>query len=122
MNVQQKRESRVRRHARIRKRVRGVAERPRISVFKSKSHIYAQVIDDDRGITIASASTVDPEVRGGGLKNTGNREAAKKVGMLLGKRALEKGVTKAVFDRGGFIFHGRIRELAASAREAGLDF
>lgn len=122
MNVQNKKASRVRRHTRIRKRIRGVAERPRVSVFKSKNHIYAQVIDDDRGVTIASASTVDPEIRGAGLKNTGNREAAKKVGMLLGKRALEKGVRKAVFDRGGFVYHGRIQELADSARKAGLDF
>ena len=122
MNVQDKKQSRVRRHTRIRKRLRGVAERPRISVFKSKSHIYAQVIDDERGVTIASASTVDPEIRSAGLKNTGNRDAAKKVGLLLGKRAVEKGVTKAVFDRGGFVYHGRIQELADSAREAGLDF
>jgi len=122
VNVQEKRESRVRRHARLRKRIRGVAGKPRISVFKSKNHIYAQVIDDERGVTLASASTVDPEIRSAGLKNTGNREAAKKVGTLLGKRALEKGVSKAVFDRGGFVFHGRIRDLADSAREAGLDF
>lgn len=122
MNVQQKRESRIRRHVRIRKRIRGATGRPRITVFKSSNHIYAQVIDDDRGVTIASASTVDPEIRSAGLKNTGNREAAKKVGMLLGKRAVEKGVSKAVFDRGGYIYHGRIQELADSAREAGLDF
>jgi len=101
--------------------VRGSAARPRISVFKSTRHIYAQLIDDAAGVTLVSASTLDKELREG-LGHGGNREAAKKVGDLLGRRAVEKGIRQAVFDRGGFPYHGRVKELADAARGAGLEF
>ncbi len=114
-----KAEARNRRHLRIRRKVVGTAERPRLSVFRSTRHIYAQVIDDVGGRTLVSASSLDPEL---GLKDGGNVEAAKAVGGLLGRRASERGVTKVVFDRGGFIYHGRVKALADAAREAGLDF
>jgi len=113
--------ARIRRHRRIRKKVRGSAARPRISVFKSTRHIYAQLIDDAAGVTLVSASTLDKELREG-LGHGGNREAAKKVGDLLGRRAVEKGIRQAVFDRGGFPYHGRVKELADAARGAGLEF
>ena len=101
--------------------MRGSAARPRISVFKSTRHIYAQLIDDAAGVTLVSASTLDKELREG-LGHGGNREAAKKVGDLLGRRAVEKGIRQAVFDRGGFPYHGRVKELADAARGAGLEF
>jgi large subunit ribosomal protein L18 len=110
---------RVRR--RIRSRVQGTAERPRLSVFKSLKHLYAQVIDDRRGVTLVSASSLDEgftsEQKGGG-----NVEAAKKVGALVARRAKEKGVTRVVFDRGGYPYHGKVKALADSARENGLEF
>ena len=112
---------RDRRKNRIRKKVNGSAERPRLSVFRSASHIYAQVIDDGKGITITAASTLDVDVKEG-MKSLGNIEAAKKVGASVAKKALEKGVKDVVFDRGGYIFHGRIKALADAAREAGLNF
>jgi large subunit ribosomal protein L18 len=112
---------RARRHNRIRKHVTGTNERPRLNVFRSAANIYAQVIDDAKGITITAASTLDKEVKEG-LKSRGNVEAAKKVGAAIAKKALEKGVKDVVFDRGGFIFHGRIKALADAAREAGLNF
>lgn len=113
--------SRIRRHERIRKKLAGTPERPRISVFKSARHIYAQLIDDATGNTVAAASTLDNEV---GCKsgNGGNISAAKMVGVLLAKRATEKGLKLAVFDRGGYPYHGRIKALADSAREGGLEF
>ena len=114
--------ARVRRHVRLRKKVSGAADKPRIAVFKSRNHIYAQMIDDVRGVTLVAASTLDKEIQAGGLKHGGNKEAAKRVGALLAKRAVEKGLKQAVFDRGGFPYHGRIKELADSAREAGLEF
>lgn len=112
-NIQRKK-----RHARVRAKISGTASRPRLCVFRSLANIYAQVIDDTCGKTLASASSVekDFEVYGG------NKEAAKKVGELVAKRALEKGITEVVFDRGGYIFHGRVKELADAAREAGLKF
>jgi large subunit ribosomal protein L18 len=113
--------ARQRRKKRVRKRVFGTSERPRLSVFKSAKHIYAQVIDDVQGQTLVSASTLDPEIRES-IKYGGNIEAAKKVGALVGKRALEKGIKTVVFDRNGFLYHGRIKALADSAREAGLKF
>ena len=113
--------SRKRRHVRVRKKVRGLTERPRISVFKSSKHIYAQVIDDDKGITLVSSSTLDNEIKND-LKHGGNQDAAKKVGALLAKRALEKGLRLVVFDRGGYHYHGRVKALADSARETGLEF
>ncbi|MGJ3204137.1 50S ribosomal protein L18 [Geobacillus thermoleovorans] len=110
---------RKKRHARIRKKIFGTAERPRLSVFRSNKHIYAQIIDDTKSATIVSASTLDKEF---GLDSTNNIEAAKKVGELVAKRALEKGIKKVVFDRGGYLYHGRVKALADSAREAGLEF
>jgi len=112
---------RERRHNRIRKKVAGVALTPRLNVFRSNAHIYAQLVDDAKGVTITSASTLDKEV-GGGLKARGNIEAAKAVGASIAKKALEKGVKDVVFDRGGYIYHGRIKALAEAAREAGLNF
>ena len=112
---------RKRRHLRVRKKVSGTAERPRLNVFRSCKHIYAQVIDDTRGVTLCSASTLDPELRAK-LASTGNRAAAREVGALIAKRAIAKGVRKVVFDRGGYLYHGRVKELADAAREGGLEF
>ncbi len=112
---------REKRHNRIRKNVMGTTERPRLNVFRSTSNIYAQVIDDIQGVTITAASTLDKEIKGA-MKATGNVEAAKKVGAAIAKKAIEKGVKDVVFDRGGYIFHGRIKALADAAREAGLNF
>jgi large subunit ribosomal protein L18 len=117
-----KRERRERAHLRVRKRVRGTPERPRLSVYKSLRYIYAQVIDDDRGTTLAQASSADPEVRGQVGGSTASRAAAKLVGELVAARAKERGVDKVVFDRGGYVFHGRVQALADAAREKGLQF
>jgi large subunit ribosomal protein L18 len=113
--------ARVRRHKSIRKRVKGTPERPRLNVFRSLSQIYAQVIDDSVGATLASASTIDREVRDevAGLAKT---EQARIVGRVVAERAMAKGVKKVVFDRGGYKYHGRVKALAEAAREAGLDF
>ena len=116
-----KNERRLRRHKRIRKKVFGTPERPRLCVFRSNKHIYAQIIDDTIGHTLVSASTVDPELREK-LQKTWNKEAAREVGKLIAKRALEKGIKKVVFDRGGYRYHGRVKELAEGAREGGLEF
>lgn len=113
--------SRARRHLRLRKRVYGSPERPRLAVFRSLNHIYAQVIDDVAGQTLVSASSLDAEAKTK-VSNGGNIDAAKVVGELVAKRALAKGLTQVVFDRGGVIYHGRVRALAEAAREAGLDF
>jgi large subunit ribosomal protein L18 len=113
-----KSEHRVRRHRRVRKKVSGTAERPRLAVFRSNKHIYVQAIDDLAGRTIASASTMEADLRSG----TGATvEAAKKVGQLVGERAKAVGVTTVIFDRGGFKYHGRIAAVADGAREAGLE-
>jgi large subunit ribosomal protein L18 len=112
-------EGRSRRHRRVRKKIRGTPERPRLAVFRSTRHIYAQVIDDVHGRTLAAASTAERELRDG---RTANVEAAKKVGTLIGERAKAAGIDSVVFDRGGFKFHGRVAGVAAGAREAGLDF
>ncbi|GGJ00955.1 50S ribosomal protein L18 [Alicyclobacillus cellulosilyticus] len=114
-------EARQRRHRRVRKRIFGTPERPRLNVFRSNKHIYAQVIDDTKGHTLVSASTLDKELRGQ-LESGSDIEAARKVGELVAKRALEKGVKAVVFDRGGYLYHGRVRALADAAREAGLEF
>jgi large subunit ribosomal protein L18 len=114
-----KNKARKKRHLRIRKRVVGSAARPRLNVFRSSKHIYAQLIDDVSGHTLAAASSLDKEL---GLKNGANVEAAAAVGTLIAKRAQEKGLTEVVFDRGGYIYHGRIKALAEAAREAGLQF
>lgn len=113
--------SRQKRHRRVRKNVLGTAERPRLNVFRSLTHIYAQIINDQTGATLASASTLDKEVKGK-LEYGGNIEAAKVVGTEIAKRALAQGIDKVVFDRGGYIYHGRVAALAAAAREAGLEF
>ena len=108
-------------HKSVRKRVHGTAERPRLAVFRSLNHIYAQIINDDLEITLAAASTLDAEVKSAEVSG-GNIEGAKKVGELIGKKALDKGITKVVYDRGGSLYHGRVAALAESAREAGLEF
>jgi large subunit ribosomal protein L18 len=117
--AKQKREARIRRHNRVRKQVRGTAERPRLAVFRSNKHISAQIIDDIDGRTLASASTVETDLQGGA---TGNADAATKVGQLVADRAKAAGVERVVFDRGGFLYHGRVAAVATAAREAGLEF
>lgn len=112
---------RQKRHLRVRGRLRGTAERPRLCVFKSARHIYAQLIDDDAGRTLASASTCEPEMRQK-VGYGGNVEAARAVGNLIAQRALEKGIKSVVFDRGGNLYHGRVAALAEGAREGGLEF
>jgi large subunit ribosomal protein L18 len=106
-------------HTRIRRKLRGTAERPRLAVFRSLNHIYAQVIDDEKGVTLCAASTLE---KSAGLAVSGNVEAAKAIGRLIAERARERGITDVVFDRGGYIYHGRVRSLAEAAREAGLQF
>jgi len=118
MATKSRRDARHRRHNRIRRKVHGTTERPRLSVFRSNKHIAVQIIDDDEGKTIASASTVADAAEGG----TGNAEAAAKIGTLIAERAKAAGVTTVVFDRGGNRYHGRIAALADAAREAGLEF
>ena len=112
---------REKRHYRMRKNIVGTAERPRLNVYRSTVNIYAQVIDDTVGHTLASASTLDAEVKAQ-LEGKTKKEAAKLVGEIVGKRAIAKGVTKVVYDRGGYNYTGRVAELAAGAREAGLEF
>jgi large subunit ribosomal protein L18 len=113
--------NRARRRQRIRKKIRGTADRPRLCVFRSARHIYAQIIDDTSGVTLTSASTACREIREG-KKATGNIDAAKRVGVLVAKRAVKRGVKPVTFDRGGYRYHGRIRALAEAARENGLAF
>ncbi len=116
-----RRASRRTRQLRVRQRVIGTSERPRLNVFRSLNHIYAQIIIDETGRTLASASTIDPEIKGQ-VKSGGNIEAAKLVGAAVAKRALAAGVTEVVFDRAGYLYHGRVAALADAAREAGLQF
>ncbi|SJZ98744.1 50S ribosomal protein L18 [Selenihalanaerobacter shriftii] len=113
--------SRQRRHKRVRKKVSGTPSKPRLNVYRSLKHIYAQVIDDLAGETLVSASTIEPAIRDE-VDNGGNVEAAKEVGKLVAKRALEEGIEQVVFDRGGNKFHGRIKAVAEAARESGLEF
>ena len=110
--------ARLKRHARVRKKISGTAARPRLNVFRSPKHIYAQLIDDVAGVTLASASSMEKGFEGFG----GNKEAAKKVGMAIARKAQEKGISEIVFDRSGYIYHGRVKELAEGAREGGLKF
>ena len=110
--------ARLNRHRRVRGKISGTAECPRLDVFRSTNNIYAQIIDDVRGVTLAAASSLDKEFDGKG----GNKEAARKVGGLIAKRAAEKGIEQVVFDRGGYLYHGRVKELAEGAREGGLKF
>lgn len=114
--------ARQRRHRRLRKKVFGLPERPRLAVFRSLRHIYAQVIDDTKGITLVAASTLDPEVKQNLTGSTGSVAGAKAVGEVIARRALAKGIKKVVFDRGGHLYHGRVKALADAAREAGLEF
>lgn len=114
--------ARQRRHRRLRKKIFGLPERPRLSVFRSLRHIYAQVIDDTKGITLVSASTLDPEVKQNLTGSPGSVAGAKAVGEAIARRALAKGIKKVVFDRGGHLYHGRVKALAEAAREAGLEF
>lgn len=114
-------EARRRRHRRVRKRVAGTGERPRLSVFRSNQHIYAQVIDDLSRTTLFAANTTEPGMKAA-LKGTGNLEAARLVGRTVASRAAEKGITQVVFDRGGFLYHGQVKALADAAREGGLVF
>lgn len=116
-----KEDKRQRRHLRVRKRVVGTPERPRLCVFRSLNHMYAQIVDDTARKTLAAASTVEPSFKEKSASG-GNTKAAAVVGKLLGERAIEKGLKSVVFDRGGYLYHGRVKALADAAREAGLDF
>ena len=109
---------RLKRHVRVRAKISGTAARPRLCVYRSNANISAQIIDDEHGVTLVSASTLEASFEGIGS----NKEAAKKVGMTIAQRAIEKGISEVVFDRGGYIYHGRVSELAAGAREGGLKF
>ena len=113
-----KNKTRQKRHERVRNRVAGTADRPRLNVFRSLKHIYAQVIDDEKGMTLAAASSLDKGFNGTG----GNIAAAKAVGAAIAKKAIEKGISEVVFDRGGYIYHGRVAALAQAARDGGLKF
>lgn len=112
---------RLQRHKRVRRKVFGTPQRPRLCVFRSSNNIYAQIIDDTNRVTLVAASSLDEAVKGA-VNHTGNKEAAKMVGEMVAKKAVEKGITEVVFDRGGYIYHGGIKELAEGAREAGLKF
>jgi large subunit ribosomal protein L18 len=116
-----KKKARIKRHNRVRKTVHGTSERPRLSVFKSLDHIYAQIVDDISCTTLLTVSTLSPDVREK-AKNGGNIESAKLVGETIGKKALDSNISKVVFDRGGYPYHGRVKALADAAREAGLTF
>ena len=109
---------RLKRHARVRSKISGTTERPRLAVYRSNANIYAQIIDDIKGVTLCSASSVEKDFEGIGS----NKEATKKVGAKIAEKALAAGITEVVFDRGGYVYHGRVSELAAGAREAGLKF
>ena len=110
--------ARLKRHIRVRSKISGTTERPRLAVYRSNANIYAQIIDDTKGVTLCSASTVEASFEGIGS----NKEAAKKVGMKIAEKALAAGITEVVFDRSGYVYHGRVSELAAGAREGGLKF
>lgn len=118
VKVIDKNKSRLRRHARVRAKISGTAECPRLNVFRSSQHIYAQIIDDVRGVTLAAASSTEKGFEGFG----GNIEAAKKVGQMIAQKAAAAGITNVVFDRGGYVYHGRVAALAEGAREGGLKF
>ena len=121
VSKESRQEIRAKKHMKIRNRFSGTAERPRLAVFRSNNHMYAQVIDDVAGKTLVSASTLEKDIKAE-LKNTDDIEAATKVGDVVAKRALEKGIKAVVFDRGGYIYHGKVKALADAAREAGLEF
>ncbi len=121
VNKASRKEVRAKKHMRIRNRFSGTAERPRLAVFRSNNHMYAQIIDDTVGNTLTSASTVEKEIKSE-LEKTNNVDAAAYLGTVIAKRAMEKGIKQVVFDRGGFIYHGKVAALADAAREAGLEF
>jgi len=121
VSKESRQEVRVKKHMRVRNRFSGTAERPRLAVFRSNNHMYAQIIDDTVGNTLVSASTLEKAVKAE-LEKTNNVDAAAYLGTVIAKRAIEKGITKVVFDRGGFIYQGKIAALADAAREAGLEF
>lgn len=116
-----KNKARLKRHLRVRKKIEGTTERPRLNIFRSSKHMYAQIIDDSKGITLVAASSQDKELKDQ-ISNGGNVESARKVGELIASRAKEKGIERVVFDRGGYLYHGRVQALADAAREAGLEF
>ncbi|HEY8349675.1 MAG TPA: 50S ribosomal protein L18 [Clostridiales bacterium] len=116
-----KNEIRQRKHERVRKKIFGTPERPRLNVFRSLKHIYAQIIDDTTGTTLVAASTMEQSLKDK-VTYGGNKQAAREVGKLVAQKALEKGIKKVVFDRGGYLYHGRVKELAEGAREGGLEF
>ena len=113
--------NRLQRHKRVRRKITGTTQRPRLCVFRSSNNIYAQIIDDANRVTLTAASSLDAEVKGA-VNHGGNKEAAKMVGEMIAKRAIEKGITEVVIDRGGYLYHGRVQVLAEAAREAGLKF
>ena len=113
--------NRLQRHKRVRRKITGTTQRPRLCVFRSSNNIYAQIIDDANRVTLTAASSLDAEVKGA-VNHGGNKEAAKMVGAMIAKRAIEKGITEVVFDRGGYLYHGRVQVLEEAAREAGLKF
>ena len=113
--------NRLQRHKRVRRKITGTTQRPRLCVFRSSNNIYAQIIDYANRVTLTAASSLDAEVKGA-VNHGGNKEAAKMVGAMIAKRAIEKGITEVVFDRGGYLYHGRVQVLAEAAREAGLKF
>ncbi len=119
--IKGKEKSRKARHSRVRKKVFGSPEKPRLNVYRSVKHIYAQVIDDFSGRTLFAASSIDKELKGK-IKTGGNVDAAKTVGLLVARRAVDIGIKKVVFDRGGYLFHGRVKALADAVREGGLEF
>ena len=121
LKIADKNAIRLQRHKRVRRKVSGTTQRPRLCVFRSSNNIYAQIIDDTNRVTLVAASSLEADVKGA-VNHTGNKEAAKLVGQLVAKKAVEKGITEVVFDRGGYLYHGRIKELAEAAREAGLKF
>jgi large subunit ribosomal protein L18 len=121
INKPSRSEARKKRHYRLRRRLSGVQERPRLAVFRSNKHIYAQIIDDTAKCTLAAASTLEKDISSG-LEKTSNKEAASAVGKAVAKKAIDKGINTVVFDRAGYIFHGRVKALADAAREAGLQF
>jgi large subunit ribosomal protein L18 len=122
MSVTTKPQQRLKRRKRVRSKIEGTAERPRLSVFKSLRFVYAQLIDDGKGVTLAAVSSLEPELKSQLGKGTGNLQAAKLVGATLAERAKTAGIGKVVFDRGGYVYHGKVKALAEAAREKGLDF
>ena len=120
-NKTSKNDARLKRQVRVRKKVKGTTERPRLNVFKSSRHIHAQIIDDIKGVTLVAVSSISPDLKSD-IEYTGNIEAAKKVGAAIAKKSIDKNIVSVVFDRNGFLYHGRIRALADAARENGLSF